>query len=71
MGLPPIPQQEEDMAQEDGRVHSLHSAEPPNSLSPDCNEKHAFVTGFFLGRGGPGAGLGEGVGENHFEQHLT
>ena len=44
MGLPPIPQQEEDMAQEDGRVHSLHSAEPPNSLSPDCNEKHAFVT---------------------------
>ena len=48
MGLPPIPQQEEDMAQEDGRVHSLHSAEPPNSLSPDCNEKHAFVTGFFF-----------------------
>ena len=60
MGLPPILQQEEDMAQEDGcALTAFGHPHPPNSLSPDCDEKHAFVTVFFSGGGGSSGGGGE------------
>ena len=59
MGLPPILQQEEDMAQEDGcALTAFGHPHPPNSLSPDCDEKHAFVTVFFSGERGRVVGEG-------------